>query len=102
MSSKYTESHRIEIIEALSDKVLRSQEGLNWCSEYGLKLHSGGLYSLEDYHEDPIPFDMSICLRNFDYSDKRIKWLIQEINNDDMYTMFCSIQDILFGECWIF
>ena len=104
MESKYTNEMRKLIVNDIMTKVLHTEEGELWCANYGVSYIPQQGFCLEDYHEETIMFDMdrAVDILLQEYDDERTDWLCDEIAHDDMHTMFCTFQDIVFGNCWIF
>ena len=104
MESKYTNEMRKLIVNDIMTKVLRTDEGKYWCNGFGVYYIPQQGFVLEDYHEEPVMFDMekAVDVLLQEYDDERTDWVCDEIANDEMYTMFCVFQDILFGSTWIF
>jgi len=104
MESKYTNEMRKLIVNDIMTKVLHTDEGKRWCDEFGVSFVPQQGFLLEDYHEHPVMFDMekAVDVLLQEYDDERTDWVCDEIANDEMYTMFCVFQDILFGSTWIF
>ncbi len=104
MKSKYTNLVRKQIACEVMDLVLHTAEGQRWCRDNGLSKQVQCGYTLADYEEEPVRFDLdrAIDVLLQEYDDERTDWLIGEIEDKDMYTMFCTFQEILFGTCWIF
>ena len=104
MESKYTNEMRKLIVNDIMTKVLHTDEGKYWCNGFGVSFVPQQGFVLEDYHEDPIPFDMdrAVDMLLQEYDDERTDWLCDEIADGEMYTMFCTFQDIVFGACWVF
>lgn len=104
MESKYTNEMRKLIVNDIMTNVLHTEEGQRWCEEYGVSHIPQQGFVLEDYHEEPIPFDMdrAVDILLQEYDDERTDFVCDDIAYGDMYTMFCVFQDIVFGTCWIF
>ena len=104
MESKYTNEMRKLIVNDVMNLVLHTEEGEQWCANYGVSYTPQQGFSLEDYHEECVFFDMdkAVDMLVQEYDDERTDWLCDEIAYEDMYTMFCVFQDIVFGNCWIF
>jgi len=104
MESRYTNEMRKLIVNDIMNAVVNTEEGKYWCREYGVSFVPQQGFVLEDYHEEPVVFDMerAVDVLLQEYDDERTDWVCDEIANNEMYTMFCVFQDILFGTCWIF
>lgn len=104
MESRYTEMDRRLMVCEIMNLVLLTEDGLRWCRDYGVVRDIQGGFSLADYQEEPVRFDLDratdVLLQEYD--DERTDWLIGEIEGEEMYSVFCTFQEILFGTCWIF
>jgi len=103
MESRYTNEMRKLIAADIMNAVLHTDEGKKWCTDYGVSYIPQQGFVLEDYHEDPVMFDFerAVDVLLQEYDDERTDWLCDEIAYDDMHTMFCTFQEIVFGDCWI-
>lgn len=104
MESKYTNEMRKLIVNDIMTNVLHTEEGQKWCEDFGVSHIPQQGFVLEDCHEEPIPFNMdrAVDMLLQEYDDERTDWVCDEIAHNEMYTMFCVFQDIVFGTCWIF
>ena len=104
MESRYTNEMRKLIVNDIMTNVLHTEEGQRWCTDYGVSYIPQQGFVLEDYHETPIMFDMerAVDVLLQEYDDERTDWLCNEIDDNDIHTMFCTFQEILFGTTWIF
>jgi hypothetical protein len=103
MESRYTDKDHIYMVMQVLNAILFTEEGQRWCKDFGVSVRDQGVFTLEDYHEEPVDFDLAIFVDNLvqEYSDERMDILLNDIYDEDMHGLFCSFQDIVFGDCWI-
>ena len=102
--TRYTETDHTYMVMEILNAVMFTEEGQRWCKDYGVTIQDQGVFSLEDYHEEPVQFDLAIFVDNFvqEYDDDRMAFMLNALDEEDMYSIFCAFQDIVFGTCWIF
>ena len=104
MESRYTDDMRKLIVNDIMNKFMHNEEGQRWSEDFGITFIPQQGFVFEDYQEKPVMFDMDRAADFLlqEYDDDRTDWLCDEIANDEIHTMFCTFQEILFGTCWVF
>ena len=100
----YLERDYIRVVNGIMDTMLSTDDGKELCKNMGLVRDDQGFFTLEDYFEAPVFFSLyqSVKFLRENYSEEGMGRLIEDIEDNEMYGVFCAFQDIVFGKCYIF
>ena len=100
----YLERDYIRVVNGVMHTMLSTDEGKRLCEDMGLVRQDQGFFTLEDYFEAPVFFSLyqSVRFLRENYSEERMERLIKDIEDNEVYGVFCAFQDIVFGKCYIF
>lgn len=119
----YLERDYIRVVNGIMDTMLSTDDGKRLCEDMGLVRDPQGFFTLEDYFESPVltcylqgfftledyfeapvffSLYQSVRFLRENYSEERMERLIKDIEDNEVYGVFCAFQDIVFGKCYIF